>query len=225
MRGLALLLALPLALASGPAEAYCRLALALAVDVSSSVDEREYALQAEGLAQALEHPEVVDAFLTVPGGTVALMVYEWSGRYQQDVVLSWREITRPDDLTRAAAALRGTRRTYAEFPTSIGYALGFGAVQFRDAPRCDRQVIDVSGDGINNDGFPPELAIAEFDFENTVVNGLVVGPEPGLEAYYWAEVIHGPDAFVEVAARFEDFGAAMKRKLIKELGVAQLGAR
>ena len=46
---------------------------------------------------------MVDAFLTVPGGTVALMVYEWSGRYQQDVVLSWREITRPDDLTRAAA--------------------------------------------------------------------------------------------------------------------------
>ncbi|MEM9642720.1 MAG: DUF1194 domain-containing protein [Pseudomonadota bacterium] len=210
---------------SGPAQAYCRLALALALDVSSSVDEVEYALQSEGLAQALEDPEVVDAFLQVPGGTVALMVYEWSGRYQQDVVLQWHAISGRADLTAAVAKLRSKGRTYAEFPTSIGFALGFGAVQFRDAPQCDRQVIDISGDGINNDGFTPELAIKEFDFSSTVVNGLVIGDEAGLESYYLSDVIHGPDAFVEVAEEFSDFRTAMKRKLIRELGVARLGMR
>src|SRR5690606_25524706 len=83
VRGAALAAALAVA-AAGPAAAQsCRLALSLALDVSSSVDAREYALQNEGLARALTAPEVVEAFLAMPGQVVALHVFEWSGRAQQ----------------------------------------------------------------------------------------------------------------------------------------------
>ena len=110
MRALALtlmILALPV-----PGAAYCRLALSLAVDVSSSVDEAEYALQKNGLLAALSDPEVADAFFRVPGAYVALHVFEWSGRYQQDVMLDWTAIVTPDDLRGAVLALAARKRSY-----------------------------------------------------------------------------------------------------------------
>lgn len=86
MRILALLL---LCLVALPAQATCRLAVALALDVSSSVDKEEYRLQADGLAWALQDADVQAAFMGVPGAVVALLVYEWSGRYQQAVLIDW----------------------------------------------------------------------------------------------------------------------------------------
>lgn len=107
----------------------------------------------------------------------------------------------------------------------MGYGLGFGAVALGRAPVCARRVIDVSGDGINNDGFAPRLAVRHFDFDGVVINGLVVGGDPEVLAYYRREVIHGPGAFVEQATGFVDFAAAMRRKLIREVSEVRLGAR
>jgi Protein of unknown function (DUF1194) len=217
-----LLLALALAAAlpgAAAAQQVCRLALSLALDVSSSVDRQEYRLQADGLAAALVDPGVVDAFLAAPGQTVALHIYEWSGRYQQEVVLDWTLIETAADLERVAGLMAGKPRSYEQFPTALGYALGFGATALAEGPACWRRTLDVSGDGENNEGFSPRLAHREFPFEAVTVNGLVIGANrTNLRRYYQAVVIRGPGAFVEVATDYEDFAPAMRRKLIRELG-------
>ena len=78
---------LGLALLASPVQAAtCRLALALAMDISTSVDAIEDTLQRQGLAAALIAPEVQEAFFSSPL-PVALAVYEWSGRDVQRVIL------------------------------------------------------------------------------------------------------------------------------------------
>jgi hypothetical protein len=97
VRAAALLLAAGLA-TPAVAQEECRLALLLGMDVSASVDAAEYQLQIEGLAAALIHPSVVEAALNGTG-PVALSIYEWSGRFQQDVLVDWTLIQSEADLT------------------------------------------------------------------------------------------------------------------------------
>ena len=209
---------------AGPAVAECRLALALALDISSSVDANEDRLQRLGLANALVSDEVMQAILSVQGETVALAVFEWSGRNQQDVVLGWRTLTTRAEVLAAAGQIRGSQRRNTEFPTAIGFALGYAAQVFAVAPPCLFQTLDVSGDGINNEGFAPRLAYKHFPLSDVTVNGLVIGGgDTDLMGYYQRELIKGPGAFVEQAADFFDFERAMQRKLVRELETRAIG--
>ena len=208
---------------AGPAQA-CRLALAFALDVSASVDPGEYRLQVEGLAAALKDPEVRSAMLG-PAEPVALTAYEWSGAQQQASVAAWTIISGAEKLDAFARTVAGHKRHYSEFPTAIGYALGYGAALMEHAPPCRRRVIDVSGDGINNAGFGPKLAYSNFNFSNVTVNGLVVGGDDlKLVSFYETEVAHGPNAFVEVAADYADYARVMRRKLLRELAGDRIAA-
>ena len=230
----AILAALVAASMAGAATAQtpCRLALVLAMDISSSVDPLEDALQRGGLAQALRAPDVVQAILSQPDRPVALAMFEWSGRVQQDMVLPW--VMLPDEAAILAAANRiaTSRRSYAEFSTAIGHALDYAHDLFAQGPACDARVLDISGDGVNNDGPGPLETYRLLDFSAITVNALAIevqevgtdhgiseGAEMGLAAYFRAEVIRGPAAFVEVAAGFEDVARAMRRKLLRELEV------
>lgn len=222
-RGTALALALALAASPAAAQDQCRLALLLAVDVSASVDAGEYAQQTTGIASALIAPEIVEAFLNGPG-PVALSIFEWSGRFQQDLIVDWTLITSEDDLTRIAERMARQTRSHEDFPTAMGYALGYAAGRFDSAPPCLFQTIDISGDGMNNDGFPPSAAYEHFPFDAITVNGLAIGgASRGIEDYFQQEVIRGPGAFVEYAATHADFAAAIRRKLERELRVMILG--
>lgn len=222
-------LAAVLCLAALPAAASdCRLALLLALDVSSSVDAAEDALQRGGLVSALTAPEVVAAFFATDQ-PVALAIYEWSGRYNQEVILDWTLIDSRATLLGAAERVAASKRSHNDFPTAMGYALGYGAGMFQRAPPCLRQTLDMAGDGQNNEGFGPAQAYAEFPFQGVTVNGLVVNAadfegELGLIAFYQAEVRHGPGAFVEIASGFEDYERAMRRKLERELTPPAIGA-
>ncbi|MEL7013886.1 MAG: DUF1194 domain-containing protein [Pseudomonadota bacterium] len=204
--------------AAAAAQDGCRLALALAIDVSSSVDETEYALQKNGLASALDASEVRDAILYGGQGYVALAVYEWSGFGQQVLQLDWVILQSHGDIDRAAVAISQMERSHDDFPTSIGPALGFGAQLLARSPFCERKVIDVSGDGVNNDRYGPREAYRHFNLAGVTVNGLVVlGDEPDVAEYYLTEVLHGAQAFMITAAGYEDFRAAMTRKLYREV--------
>ena len=209
-----------IALALVPAPAFaCRLALLLAMDVSSSIDEAEYRLQRDGLALALLAPEVQEAFLRTPD-PVALSIFEWSGARNQQIVLDCVEIRSRADLLAAAERLSATDRKERLFPTSLGNALGFAAGQLQRAPDCLRKTLDVSGDGRNNHGFPPASAYRHFPYAGVVVNGLAIGGAedlPGLVQYFADEVIRGPGAFIETAFDHSDFERAMRRKLEREL--------
>lgn len=206
---------------ANPAAAFCRQALALALDVSSSVDAAEYAAQIDGLAQALNDPEVRRALTGTTSGHVALLVYEWSGKNNQTVILPWLETITNAHINQAITTLRSRSRSASNAPTALGYAMEFGARQLAENPGCMRQTLDISGDGLNNDGFRPKQALLNADFSNIVVNGLVVagGDARELTAYYQQEVIYGFGSFVEIAAGYPDYARAMKRKLLRELTV------
>lgn len=225
---------LALLAAGWPAEAGCRLALALGLDVSGSVDGREYALQMNGLANALLRPDVQEAFLAFPDASVRLYVFKWAGAENQGTVVYWQEVDGPDALARVAGVLRASPRTPMAPATGIGQAMRHGAAALAEQPDCWRHTLDLSGDGKNNAGIRPRDVVVP----GITVNGLVIGADPRshgddrqagigeLQAYYTAEVIRGPDAFTEVALGFDDFEEAMARKLLKELQVlAVAGSR
>lgn len=220
----ALVGAAALALAAPAGAAECRLALLLAMDVSASVDAEEDGLQRGGMAAALVAPEVAEAFLSDPGRPVVLAVYEWSGRYAQQVLLPWTRIATAESLTRAAETLAESRRGRNDLPTALGDALGFGATLFEQGPDCDARTLDVAGDGVTNDGFPPASAYKAFPFDGIVVNGLAIqGGEHDVAAYYREAMIRGPGAFVIEAAGFGDYERAMREKLLRELSGPVIG--
>ncbi|MGG7568536.1 DUF1194 domain-containing protein [Rhodovulum sp. DZ06] len=198
----------------------CRLALAMALDVSSSVDAAEHRLQADGLADALLDPSVVEALLAPgPDGYVAIAVYEWSGRRQQALIADWALMDGVPAIQALAARVRAAPRSHADFPTALGYALGYGATLLARAPDCRKRTIDMAGDGKNNDGFEPRHAYRAFNFNGITVNALVVGgtTRPSLMRYFRDEVLHGPEAFTEVAEDYSDFARAMRLKLLREV--------
>ncbi|WP_246272834.1 DUF1194 domain-containing protein [Oricola thermophila] len=190
--------------------------------MSSSVDDAEFRLQMRGLARALRDPVILEA-VTQAGGLQA-MAFEWSGRDQAVDVVPWTFLRIETDVFAFASAIENHRRGFDEFPTALGHALGHAAIRLSRAPlRCARAVVDVSGDGVNNEGYEPRLAYENFDYSNVTVNGLVIeGEMPDPVEYYRDEVIRGPGAFVEVARDFSDYEAAMKRKLLREIRGAAL---
>ena len=220
------LLALMLAPQSSQA-APCRLALLLALDVSSSVDAQEDNLQRGGLAAALRAPTVARAFFA-SDAPVALAVYEWSGQNHQQIVLDWTLIDSPGALLRAADTVAASLRSETSEPTAMGYALRFGAALFDQSPACDARTLDMAGDGQNNKGFGPRTAYTAPAFAGITVNGLVVNAadfegEIGLIGFYRSQVLHGPGAFMVIATGFADFERAMRAKLIREVTPAALG--
>jgi len=208
---------------TAPAQADCRLALALAVDVSRSIDSQDYVIQTEGLADALSDSDVRAAIFG-PEGQVALAIYYWSGRGYQDLVQDWVILDSPEALDAAIWEVRRTPRPAAPLATALGDALSYGLDLMSDAPHCYRRVIDVAGDGRNNDGISVARTYEREDFTGITVNGLAVGEhESDILDYYAGEVIRGPGAFVELAPRQEDYPDALRRKLLRELQGPMIG--
>ena len=222
-------------LSTGAAQA-CRLALALALDVSGSVDADEYRLQMSGLANALGSPDVEAALFAIPDAPVALSVFEWSSSDYQRIVQSWVLINDRDILDEVRANLYTWERQKAPEATGLGSALLFAKDLFQVGPKCWKQTLDVSGDGKNNDWPTPMSLRADGQLDGMRINALAITkPQTNLESssaipgtnlidYFKARVIQGPDAFVEVARGFGDYAEAMRRKLLRELETLPVGA-
>lgn len=227
MRGL--VLGAIIAVWSAGAEAACRQALALGLDVSGSVDAREYRLQMGGIAAALDTPEVRGRLMAMPSAPVRLMVFEWSGPADQAVVVPWEEIDSEETLDVIIDTLRQTERRDASPGTALGVAMKEGERHLRQQAACWKLTLDLSGDGKSNLGPRPRDIKGRLEARDITVNGLVIGvddPSTGdirqaeigeLAAYFKAEVIVGPDAFVQAALGFNDYARAMKEKLLREL--------
>jgi hypothetical protein len=89
-----------------------------------------------------------------------------------------------------------------------------------------RRVIDVSGDGRTNDGPPAELVRDKLVAQGIVINGLPVmmnrenfgrPPDLTLDKYYEENVIGGAGSFIIVADNFDQFGRAVRTKLVREV--------
>ncbi|WP_338548593.1 DUF1194 domain-containing protein [Roseovarius phycicola] len=228
------LFALAVLLATSAAQAQCRQALALGLDVSGSVDAREYRLQLDGLATALTSDDVRAAFLALPERPVRLMIYEWSGLSNQRIITPWTTIRYGAELDQIAANLLSTNQRFTnDATTAIAAAMLFGASQLAQQSECWKKTLDISGDGPANVGAHPQ-AITEEMLGEMTINGLVIGPKSranttknlnnvkSLLTYYSEFVLRGPGAFVESSDKHKDFAEAMRRKLIRELRLPNL---
>lgn len=206
----------------------CRQALAIGIDVSGSVDTREYALQRDGMVAALDDPDVRFALLQMPEAPVTLAVYEWSGTGSQRIMVPWTDIGDETALQAFQQALAAAPRWRMSTGTAIGDAMQFGRDLLAERADCPTLTLDLAGDGRSNLGPKPPTVPMRAGTTEITVNALAVGlPEghggdPGiaeLSAYFMSQVIRGPDAFVEIALGYQDFQQAMARKLIKEISV------
>lgn len=221
------ILTLLLALASVPGRARdVDLLLVLAVDVSRSIDEVEGQMQRQGYIEAIANRRVIDAILAGQRRRIALCYVEWAGASYQRTVIDWTLIDSEDAAIAFVERLAEAPRI-SESWTAIGAALDYAGNKIRTSPFVgDRKVIDISGDGRNNNG-PPDAPIRDLLVaQGIVINGLPImlgranfgrPPDNELDQYYEQNVIGGPGAFVIVARSFEDFGRAVRNKLIKEI--------
>jgi hypothetical protein len=199
--------------------------LVLAVDVSRSIVAEEMRLQREGYRAAVGDPDVVRAIRDGTAGAIGLAYIEWADFDRQRLVLPWTRIAAARDAAAWAEALAAAPPPAPATYTSISGAVDHARRLLAEAPwPAARRVVDVSGDGQNNDGDPPADARDRAVAEGIIVNGLPIlghGPaeptDPYLEDYFRASVAGGPGAFVVAAEDFGAFGRAVRRKLIREI--------
>ena len=204
------------------------LELVLAVDVSFSMSPEEQRVQRQGYIDALTHPQILAAIAAGPRGRIALAYVEWGGTPYQ--VVRWSLIDGRDAAERFVAELRDLPHRRIPF-TSISRALLHSRALFRENGfEGARRVVDVSGDGPNNDGAPIPLARDTLTAEGIEINGLAImlprprgAPTiPDLDEYYRNCVIGGPRAFVLTVTDTADFAATIRRKLFLEIGYPRL---
>ena len=194
----------------------------LAVDVSYSMDPEEQQLQREGYMAAIASREFMQALKAGMHGKVALTYFEWAGSHHQQIIVPWRLIDGPESADAFSADI-GRARYTRQSRTSISSALLFGAPLFEGSGfRGIRRVIDVSGDGVNNNGPLVTVARDEVVAKGITINGLpIILKRPNsstmdidqLDIYYEDCVIGGPGAFVIPIRDRNQFREAIRTKL------------
>lgn len=186
----------------------------LAVDVSGSVDPQEYRIQMDGLAHALRDGIVADA-LVQQQAQVALV--QWTGSSRQKQTIPWTQIATHADVLSLAERVETDARIWRNFSTAIGEALTVSRAAFGPVSHCLRKVIDVSGDGVSNEGVEPAALRPALNADNITVNAIAIETDQtDLTAYFFENLITGPGAFVMTAQGFEDYPEQIKRKLQRE---------
>jgi hypothetical protein len=200
--------------------------LVLAVDVSLSMSPGELEIQRHGYAAALTHDTVLQAIADGAYGKIAITYVEWAGTTMQRVVVPWTVIANRADAERVVAQMSAQPPNSAR-RTSISAALEFAGDLFAESEfEGMKRVIDVSGDGPNNQGGPVDAVRDQLVAQGITINGLPlmttggyssVFDVPHLDRYYSDCVIGGPGAFMVPVNDWPQFPEAVRRKLVMEL--------
>jgi len=222
---MALFTALPLARAQEPARV--DVALVLAVDVSLSMSYEEMGIQRRGYAAALTSDEVLAAISSGFHGRIAVTFFEWANNRWARELVGWTIIETREDAEVIAHELRTAYRR-GERRTSISGGIQSAIRKLEELPfEADRKVIDMSGDGPNNQGVPVTEARDEAIAKGITINGLPllttggfggVFNIPDLDEYYRRCVIGGPASFMIPVNSWDQFPEAVRRKLVLEIG-------
>jgi len=199
--------------------------LVLAVDISYSMDYDELLLQREGYTLAIASEQFLDAMRRGPIGKIAVTYIEWAGASEQQVIIPWHVIDGPASADEFAVKLKSApvRRAYR---TSVSEALKFSAAQFGASYKGLRRVIDISGDGTNNQGDLVEPTRDDIVRKGITINGLPILLKsplasmidlPELDIYYQDCVIGGPGAFLVAVRERHQFADAIRNKLLLEV--------
>jgi hypothetical protein len=194
------------------------IALVLAVDSSGSISEERLRMQIQGYLDAISHPSFLEAVRGGWHGRIALTFVTWTDARRQDQTVPWQVIEDEPGIRRFCQGVRDALRPVPGW-TSISGAIDFCArLLLTSGYSATRRVIDISGDGANNDGRPVTEARDAAVAAGITINGLpITEVEPGLEKYYRDNVIGGSDCFIVVARDTSSFGSAILRKLLVEI--------
>ena len=203
--------------------------LVLAVDISFSMDPDEQELQREGYIHALTSQEFFRALKDGVHGKIAVTYFEWANINDRRVIVPWRLIDGPESADAFVADI--ARAPYRRASrTSVSGAIEFGTQLFENSGyKGLRRVIDVSGDGANNNGPPVAMMRDEALAKGIVINGLPVMVKEQfnsgmdineLDIYYEDCVIGGPGAFVIAIKERSQFKDATRTKLVQEIALA-----
>ena len=214
-------------------------ALVLAVDMSSSISVDNWELQQNGYAEAFKDPGVIQAITSGRCHRIAVTMFAWGDPKEQKILVPWQMLYDQTSAFEFAKKIALSKRPSVDESTFMGSAVAF-ALRLLSYSRATfsalQYVIDVSGDGTDNysTGYSSEMGSgrsdAQFDTQVSIsvardaatragvaINGLpILGSEANLDAYYKNSVVT-QDGFVEVANGFEDFGRAIKKKLVMEI--------
>ena len=209
------------------------IALVITTDVSYSVDENEARFQREGAIAAFRNPEVIKAIQAGPLGRIAVTYIDFSSYSTTKIIAPWR-------LIHDAASAEAFADLLAIAPRTLGVQTSIsGGLEMAEhlidtsGYLATKRVIDVSGDGPNNEGHLVDRVRDEIVAKGIVINGLpIMTPADQFDVYYLADldkyyagcVIGGVGSFIQVAHGFEDMERALRRKLILEISDAGTGA-
>lgn len=217
----------PPALSQEPGRPFVDVALVLAVDVSRSMSLEELRIQRRGYAEAIVSPEVLRAISTGAHGRIAVTIFEWAADHHTREIQPWTLIGTAAD-ARAVSDRLLEQDSLAARRTSIAGAIRHGVVLLEAVPyRAERLIIDVSGDGPNNQGMPVTLERDRAVARGITVNGLPMMTRDGagtlfgiddLDDYYRHCVIGGPASFMVPVNGWDQFAEAVRRKLVLEIG-------
>lgn len=202
--------------------------LVLLVDASNSIDDAELRFQRQGYADALLHPQVLNAIASGLHGRIAVTLMEWADAASQHQVVGWTIVDGPDSAARFARELMAAPRS-ARGSNAIGNAIAAGQrlIETNDIQGLKR-VIDFSGDSANNwAGIPIEPERDKAVAAGTVINGLAIlcleADCSGRPVYYDLErafrdqITGGPGSFVITVDDRASFASAVRRKLVLEI--------
>lgn len=198
--------------------AACAVALVLLVDVSGSVDSEEYELQKTGIIEAFKSEEIVKIIENSEG--VAVSVVEWG--MASTTMIPWQILKDYNSIANFIGVYASTEKSLDvifRMDTNITGALDHAIKEFEKVP-CDpiQKIIDVSGDGPNGNHVPTRFSIQRAEELLITINGLPIlsNQFPKLDEYY-RENVTTMNGFVIPAEGFEDFGRAIRMKLIREI--------
>ncbi len=197
------------------------LVLVLALDVSGSVDRQEFDLQRRGVAEAFRHPDVINAVAQLPGRKMAVAVVQWAGADQQYVSVPWMIVQGKTSAGQLSDRLLTMNRRYFGGKTDIAGLIQFATRLALSAPfSAVRQVIDISGDGMDNVRYSTHEERDWAVGAGLTINGLVILNEtPKLDDYYRYHVIGGRESFVFAVKDYPDYATGIRLKLVREISL------
>ncbi len=192
----------------------CDTALILTIDVSNSVDTAEYRLQTDGLADALQDPEIIDAM--VAGGT-AVAVVQWSGVDKQTVSIPWTHVRSALDVQSLSRRSRLLERAFVLSDTAPAEAIYFSLRLFDQVPQCARKVIDISGDGTPNAGTDVRAARNLAERQGVTINAIAIESMGLAITNFFRGAVITRNGFVMTARTHREYPATLQAKILREI--------
>ncbi len=192
----------------------CDTALLLTIDVSNSVDPGEYRVQTDGLADALQDAEVIEAIIQ---NQAAIAVVQWSGFDRQEVSIPWTRVSTAADVAALSQQARLMPRAFVLSDTAPAEAIYFSLKLFSQVPDCKRKIIDVSGDGTPNGGSEVRNARRAAEQQGVTINGIAIESMGLAITNFFRGAVITRDGFVMTARTHREYAQTLRRKIIREL--------